>query len=151
MRTGALTASVGSSSGGNGVSVGVACGVFVGAGVEVGSAVGVFNSPANDSVGFSVAAGGFTGASVGAGAALPQEVIITDRIRMTMIRRIIRSHFRIHAGQQVDSVINDRISPDVRSAICTSILPSTTVLNARVFPSGDQYGVSTYPSIKRVI
>src|SRR5215207_8953628 len=124
MRTGALTAAVGSSSGGNGVSVGVACGVFVGAMVEVGSAVGVFNSPANDSVGFSVAAGGFTGSSVGAGAAPPQEVINTARIKINLIRRIIGSHFRIHAGQQVDCVINDRISLDAMSAICTSILPS---------------------------
>ncbi len=82
MRAGALTASVGNSRGGNGVSVDVAGGVFVGAGVEVGSAVGVFNSPANDSV-------GSTGASVGAGAAPPQDVINNDRIRITMIRRII--------------------------------------------------------------
>ena len=60
-----------------------------------------------------------------------------------MILRIIQTHFRIHAGQQVDSVKKGLISPVSMSAICTCILPFKTMLNAKVFPSGDQDGVST--------
>ena len=95
----------------------VAAGVLVGAGVEVsvgGSAVDVFSSPTNGSVaagasvaGGSVAAGAsVAGGSVAAGAAAPQDVINNDKTRIHMIRRTIHTHFRIQAGQQVDSVIN---------------------------------------------
>ena len=86
-REGALGISVGSSSGGNVVSVGVTEGVCVavGSGVKVcvGSDVGVF-SITSDSAGASVAAGGSTaaGASVAAGAAAPQDAINNDRIRI---------------------------------------------------------------------
>ena len=143
------------SSVGSGVSVGVEM-IFVGTGDDVlvdkdwrvgastdgnaGGSVGA--SVAGASVGgTSVAAGG----CVGAGAAPPQDVMINAKIRTSMIRRIISTHFRIHAGQQVDPAMRDRISPVVKSAICTSILSFMTTLKAKVFPSGDQSGVSTRP------
>src|SRR6188474_1774779 len=101
------------------------------------------------------------GGSVGAGASVsrgtpagavaaapPQDVITNARIRIIMIRRIIQTHFRIHAGQQVDSVKRVCIFPVIMSALCTSILPFMTTLKAKVFPYGDQNGVSTYPSVK---
>ena len=107
-------------------------------------------------MGASVAAGSVSagasvaGAWVGAGAAAPQEVVNNTKIKTNVIRRIIQTHFRIHAGQQVDSIIRDRISPVDRSAICTFILSFMTTLNAKVFPSGDQTGVSTRPCSKYV-
>jgi ABC-type cobalamin transport system permease subunit len=151
---GALTTSVGRSSVGRGVSVNVAAGVFVGAGVAVASAVAVFRSPMAESVaaGASVAgasvAGGSVTTGISVGAAPPQDVKTIARIINNMIRRIILTHFRVHAGQQVDSVIRDLTSPDLMSAVCTFILPFRTVVNARVFPLGDQCGVSTRPSVK---
>ena len=101
-----------------------------------------------------MAAGSVAGGSVagdspeGAVAAPPQAETINPRIKTTMILRIIQTHFRIHAGQQVNSGIRDRISPVVISAIRTSILPFMTSLKANKFPFGDQDGVSTCPSVK---
>lgn len=93
---GALTISVGSSSGGRDVSVGVTEGVKVGSGVKVCVGSGVDVSSIT-SAGASVAAGSSTsaGASVAAGAAPPQDEIIKVRIRITMIRRITSTHFQI--------------------------------------------------------
>ena len=156
IRIGGLTGSVGNSSVGNGVSVDVGkTWVGVGAEVEVSTTVGRLVGASKDwKAGGSVAVGGSsvaTGASVGAGAAAAQDVITNVTIRMIMIRRIIQTHFRSQAGQQVDSVGRDRISPVSMSAICTCILPFKTMLNAKVFPSGDQDGVSTRALSKLVI
>ena len=79
---------------------------------------------------------------MGAGAAAPQDVITNVRTRITMIRQIVRTHFRSQAGQQADSVGRDCISPVSMSAICYLHFPFKTVVNAKVFPSGDQNGVS---------
>ena len=95
-REGALGISVGSSSGGNGVSVGVGkiC-VGIDSSVDVGSAVGVFSGSTGCAVGSTAiscdgaAGSSITGASVIAGAAAPQEEISIDRIRMNDTRRNI--------------------------------------------------------------
>ncbi len=132
----------------------VGVGEFVGAGVLVREGVavlaGVFVGPIKDWVGASVATGGWLGAGAWVGAAPPQEDRSKDRIKIKITLRIIRTHFRIHAGQQAGSELRERISPEAMSAVCTSILPSRTVLNARVFPSGDQCGVSARRLLKKV-
>lgn len=162
-RGGGLTGSVGRTNVGSGVSVGVTAGVLVGAGVfvkagviveaSVGVSAGVLVSGMTICVGISISVGDSmgTGACVGAGAAPPQEVISKAMSRITFVLRTIETHFRIHAGQQAGSVVRDLISPEEISALCTFILPSRTVLNARVFPSGDQCGVSVRPFVKDVI
>src|SRR5574339_309030 len=155
MRAGALTISVGSSSVGRGVSVRVGT-ICVAGAVDVAAAVGAPVGASRDwnaggsVAGASVGGASVSGACVGAGAALAHDAINKVKISRITIRRIMHTHFRIHAGQQAESVIRDRICPVARSAICTSILSSTTAVNARVFPSGDQNGVSARPYSKRV-
>ena len=127
----------------------VTTGVVVGAGVDVFT--GVFVSAMTVWVGFSMSTGGSIGDGACVAAAPPQEVIKRDRNRITINVRTIETHFRIHAGQQAGSLVRAWISPEAMSAICTSILPSRTVLKVRVFPSGDQCGVSARPFVKDVI
>ena len=82
---GALGISVGNSSGGNCVSVGVTDGVCVAVGsgvtVCVGSDVGVLSGMTSCAVGSIKFCGSAAGASVAAGAAAPQDAISNDRIR----------------------------------------------------------------------
>ena len=107
------------------------------------------------------------GASVAAGAPPPQDASASEMVRISMIRRIIQTLFRIstalrqlcthsggltqirgyyylriHAGQQPGSVMRERDCPVAMSTVNTFILPSMTALNVRVFPPGDQCGVS---------
>src|SRR5512143_2284039 len=121
-------------------------GVDVGAGVKVweGSTIGKV-SATKGCAGASVAAGASAAAGACVAAAPPQAVSTKDRLRIKRIRRNIWTHFRIHAGQQVDSVSRGLISPDNMFAMDTVILPFMTTLKAKVFPSGDQSGVSTRP------
>src|SRR5512134_806752 len=104
MRAGAFTASVGNSSGGRGVSVCVMAGIGVGAGVEVCRGSGVAVSAGAGWIEGSVATGSSITEGISVAAAPPQAEIVKARIRIDKTRLIIRTHLRIHAGQQAGSV-----------------------------------------------